>query len=692
MFTGRESVTPINWDNIPQYLRERACWTVWFIPEWLPGAEKPKKKLRLPSGETMPEKYEITKNTGTFAQVQEACKKNRRFYPGFWIENTDGLIFLDYDGTPGNIPAIPQIPSYCEASAYGYGYHILGWYKGVKPSLPDTNEVYMGGRWIVMTGCIVDNRKDVNDLSDYLKRYIVTTTTKDATQSKPLIIPDTATARHTVLLPVVASMVSKNFPDNAIVAACQEINKERFIPPKTPDVIEAEVRKIIEWVKREELKKEAATIPAPMREVTEDEFNNIGKVENPRLTVNLPDSFVSEYIDYMGHLSDGFSEYQLAGAITLLSTVINRRAYLDLNVGIIHPNVWFFILGVSTISRKTTACKQVEDLIEMVSRWMLLSYPGSVEAFIEDLEGVDRVTHPDFKGHGLLIKDEAAGLLANMQKTYMSDARDTFCHFYECRPFSRKLRSGQRKQKTSFILQEPYLNILLATTPDNFSELTNTLDLTSGWLLRFMFIWPTYERKLRDKTARGTNDRERYNAVLKRLMDLTKFFSDHTIEFNFSIAGQSFYNQWERDHVARIQKSGIDDRGAYDRLSVYALKLAMIYTVAKNDFIETLGCEARTYKVEINDICLSEACRQVDEFFLPTSRLVSEAVGRCEDKNHIEKILGTLKRAGGKLRRSQLLRRVHLKVKDFNEALASLEEGGEVEEVSVRGERCYHLV
>jgi hypothetical protein len=550
----------------------------------------------------------------------------------------------------------------------------------------------MGGRWIVMTGCVVDNRKDVNDLTDFMKRYLVKNSAIGTPTKPPLKIPDNATARHTVLLPVVASMVSKNFPDNAIVAACQEINKERFIPPKSMDVIEAEVRKIIEWVKKEAAKKEAAAYPEQTRDISEDEFNNIRKVENPRLTVNLPKSFVSEYIDYMGHLSDGFSEYQLAGAITLLSTVINRRAYLDLNVGIIHPNVWFFILGVSTISRKTTACKQVEDLIEMVSRWMLLSYPGSVEAFIEDLEGVDRVAHPDFKGHGLLIKDEAAGLLANMQKTYMSDARDTFCHFYECRPFSRKLRSGQRKQKTSFILQEPYLNILLATTPDNFSELTNTLDLTSGWLLRFMFIWPTYERKLRDKTARGTNDRERYNAVLKRLMALTKFFSDHTVEFNFSIAGQSFYNQWERDHVAQIQKSGIDDRGAYDRLSVYALKLAMIYTVAKNDFIETLGCEARTYKVEIDDDCLYEACRQVDEFFLPTSRLVSEAVGRCEDKNHIEKILGTLKRAGGKLRRSQLLRRVHLKVKDFNEALGSLEEGGEVEEVSVKGERCYHLV
>lgn len=691
MLNRGKAMTPINFDNIPQYMREQPRWTVWLIPEWIPGAEKPKKVIRLPTGEPCPEGYAITKNTGTFDQVKTACSKNPRFYPGFWIENSDGIIFLDYDGTSKNIPPIPQIPSYCERSVYGYGYHILGWYKGVKPSLPETKEVYMGGRWIVMTGGIVDNRKDVNELSDYLKKY--TGTPNNNPKREPFKAPEyIGDNRNINLHKLACSLANKGISESAVLAAVKQENITKCHQP-LPDVeVVSLVKSACKFVKDNPATGNTIPAPLPRREVTEEEFNDIGKPENPRITVNLPDSFISQYINYMGHLSDGFSEYQLAGAITLISTVINRRAFLDLNVGIIHPNVWVFILGVSTISRKTTACKQVEDLIEMVSRWMLLSYPGSVEAFIEDLEGDTRVTHPDFKGHGLLIKDEAAGLLANMQKTYMSDARDTFCHFYECRPFSRKLRSGQRKQKTSFILEKPYLNMLLATTPDNFSELTNTLDLSSGWLLRFMFIWPTYERKLRDKSARAQTDRERYNAVLKRLMALTKFFAEHEVEFNFSIAGQSYYNQWERDHVARIQKSSMDDRGAYDRLSVYALKLAMIFTVAKNDFIETLGYEAKTYKVEIDDDCLFEACRQVDEFFLPTSRLVSEAVGRCEDKNHIEKILGSLKRAGGKLRRSQLLRRVHLKVKDFNEALDSLEEGGEVEEVSVKGERCYHLI
>lgn len=429
------------------------------------------------------------------------------------------------------------------------------------------------------------------------------------------------------------------------------------------------------------------------QEMTEDEFAQLGKQENPRLTVNLPKSLITDYIEYMRHLSDGFSEYQLGGVLAILSTLINRRASLALNVGTIFTNLWIFILGVSTISRKSTAIKRADEMIIFTNSWAKLSFPGSGEAFIEDLEG-DRRTEkypPECKGHGILIKDEAAQLLASMQKTYMSGMRDVFCDFYECTFFSRMLRSGQRNKKTSFVLNEPYLNVLLATTPDNFSSLTNTLDLTSGWLLRFLFIFPNYERKLRDKTARAEGDKERYNAVLKQIVDLSTFFKGHTIEFNFSIAGQSFYNQWERDHVARIQKSGIDDRGAFDRLSVYALKLSMIYTVAKHDFIESRTIDAKIYNVDINDDCLVEACRQVDEFFLPNARLVSDLVGKNEDKNCIEKTLGALKRAGGKLTRTLLMRHVHLKRKELDEALEALKEGGEVVECTVGGERCYIL-
>lgn len=237
-------MTTIVWDNIPQYLRDKPRWTVWLIPDWNPGTEKPKKILRLPSGESMPEKYEITKNTGTFSQVREACSKNPRFYPGFWIEKSDGLIFMDYDGKPGDIPAIPQLPSYCEKSAYGYGYHILGWYQGEKPKIPEdkpdyTPEIYQGGRWIIITGSLVDTRRDINDLTDYLKKY---TGKKGGTNKFRL--PDNITEgeRNNTLHKYASSMRGKGSTDTEILDALVNANRERCHPPLPEDEVKSIAR------------------------------------------------------------------------------------------------------------------------------------------------------------------------------------------------------------------------------------------------------------------------------------------------------------------------------------------------------------------------------------------------------------------------------------------------------------------
>lgn len=207
----------------------------------------------------MPEKYKITENTGTFEQVIEACKKNERFFPGFWIKEEDGLIFFDYDGTSDNIHTIPQFPSYCERSVYGYGYHILGWYKGDKPDIPidDPNyahECYTWGRWVVITGDVVDGRVDINDLTDTLQKYI--TPPDNGNKSNPFKVPVTAESRHPVLKSMVGSMVSKGYSFKSILAACQEENIATFKPPKTREQIEKEVTNMYDWAMKKQVIKE----------------------------------------------------------------------------------------------------------------------------------------------------------------------------------------------------------------------------------------------------------------------------------------------------------------------------------------------------------------------------------------------------------------------------------------------------
>jgi hypothetical protein len=162
-------------ENIPEYLRKQAKWTVFFCPSWKLGDPKPTKKICLPNGSPMLPNYEITKNGVTFDRVSDLCIRNPLLYPAFYFEpaSKDGIIFIDVDCENGISPSIPTIPTYCEKSVYG-GFHCLGWYKGKKPIIPGIDEIYMGGRWIVLTGECVDGRGDINDLTDFLKEYTTT--------------------------------------------------------------------------------------------------------------------------------------------------------------------------------------------------------------------------------------------------------------------------------------------------------------------------------------------------------------------------------------------------------------------------------------------------------------------------------------------------------------------------------------
>jgi hypothetical protein len=323
---------------------------------------------------------------------------------------------------------------------------------------------------------------------------------------------------------------------------------------------------------------------------------------------------------------------------------------------------------------------------------MLLSYPGSPEAFIEDLEGEGRVSGTENIGHGILCRDEAGGILSSLQKTYMSDMRDLFCQLYDCRPFTRKLRTSQRKAKTTFNIRDTYLCMFFATTPDIFSIYTKLEDLTSGWLLRFIYYYPNHQRKLRDISTMSEKDWDRQKNIAKHLQTIITFFKDHEIEFRFSIVGLSFYNDWKNKHLNQMQQEKQEDRGMFDRLSIYALKMAMLYTIGKDSMVSEMKPDApRLIRMDIDDDCLTTACKHIDQYFYPVSKIVFDTVGKNEDKNVIEKVLGTIRRAGGKISRTNLMKRTHVKQRDLDDAISTLIESEEIQENTDGEVRTYSL-
>jgi hypothetical protein len=402
-----------------------------------------------------------------------------------------------------------------------------------------------------------------------------------------------------------------------------------------------------------------------IKSISEEELNGLNIATRPRLQNGLEDDhFISQYLEYGAATCDAFLEYHFSGALTLLSVAVGRKLVIKLKQGLIHPNIWSFNLGPSTISRKSTAIAKMEDMLKVVCPETAIPKSFSPEALIEHLSECP-VSY--------LVKDEAAQLLASMKKQYMEDVRDFFSEIYDNRDFRRKLRTGKRKDKTDFQITDPYIVQSYATTNTLFREHTTTLDLTSGWLMRFLYFAPNYRKPSMAFEVETGAEAELYGRSLGRFSGLYRLFSQiEETEIEPEPKAMKFYQKWQlsTENALMEENDGEISLSLFGRLQVYALKLAVLFTVGR-----------RGYKVgdKISLAYMQEAVRQVDEYFLPVGRSVVLEVGRSEQTNLQNQIIGTLERCGGKMKRPDLLRSLHQKLKDVADALAALVESGEIE-------------
>jgi hypothetical protein len=405
--------------------------------------------------------------------------------------------------------------------------------------------------------------------------------------------------------------------------------------------------------------------------ISSEELEALPLVENPRLEINLePENAIMCYIKYGKKTGDAYPEYHYGMALSNISIATARNLVLKLKQGDIFPNIWAFLLGRSTISRKTAAIAKGEQFAKDLFPYASLPQSYSPEGLIEELSENPR---------SYLIKDEAGAMLAAMQKNYMLEMRDLYCVLYDCQSYKRKLRSGQRKERKLFEIIDPYINIVTATTPETFREYTTLLDLTSGWLLRFIYFYPNYRKDWMAFKPVEEEDFALYGEVLGRLSRIKGMFynREKPLEIFLEPEAWEYYQAWQEARESEMQDTTDSiELALWGRLAFYALKLAMLFTVGRSGYREDT-------KVSLAHI--TEACRQIDEYFLPVGRLVAEEVARGEATNLQNKILGTLSRNGGRILRKDLLKALHATLRDVRDALDALKQSEEISIVERKG-------
>ncbi len=398
--------------------------------------------------------------------------------------------------------------------------------------------------------------------------------------------------------------------------------------------------------------------------ISEEDLKELPKSFNPRLEVHLEDSnFITKYMVYGKTTSDAYEEYHFASGLVLLSVAADRQIVISMKHGDIYPNIWIFPIGDSTVSRKTTAHKLCKLILK--NKYPKRSLPSSFspEALMDAISATPRCYY---------LKDEAGSLLSSLCKDYMAETRDFLAEIFECDDYYRKLKKSECQ------IINPYITQYLMTTPDNLKEYTTPLDLTSGWLLRYLWMYPNYPKEWKPFAEKDASDFERfttitgeYNLIVEKLATARRL--------TMTEESMQFYQEWHRsiEEVAMREADNIT-KALAGRLTTYAIKMAALFTIGRADFDENS-------KIELPHI--QEAARLVVEYFLPIGKIIIDEVARAESKNLQEKILGTLKRFNGRISQRDLLRALHTKLSDVDDAIKALMLSEEIQSVQVNGKK-----
>lgn len=373
---------------------------------------------------------------------------------------------------------------------------------------------------------------------------------------------------------------------------------------------------------------------------------------------NQQEGFVEEYIEWASSLGDAATQYHQAGAFTILSALLSGRVTLPTSYGPVVPNLWFMILGDTTLTRKSTAMDIATDLLAEVDQDAILATDGSVEGLMQGLS-----TRP--KRPSIFLRDEFSGLLEMItKKDYYAGMAEVLTKLYDGKLQKRILR------KEEITVRDPILLILAGGIRNRVQGLLTHEHVSSGFIPRFIFVTAESDtsrlQPLGPPTVKDLGNREVLLEKMEAIVDHYGQASHVTVKAlgqRTPVAAHSpaeltrdawkRYNQLENDLV----QSGLDSEKPelmtplFDRLAKNTLKAAVLLAAARQ-----VGGTHGKVVVELIDIL--HAIRYAKQWRAYAVEIVN-GIGKTTYERDLERILGAIVKRPG-ISRSTLMQSYHL--------------------------------
>jgi Protein of unknown function (DUF3987) len=310
-----------------------------------------------------------------------------------------------------------------------------------------------------------------------------------------------------------------------------------------------------------------------------DGAGRVAEQQSADLIWEPPIGVLRDYENHWLPTSDAPRVYQVACAMSVLSTVVSNRIWLPFGGQSVYCNLWVLILGPSSFYRKSTCIAKAKRTIQQLSvredgepdRSPLLPDEFSREALLKRLSE---------RGQGLMTFSEFSGFLALLGRDYMSGTKETLSDLYDCQQtYSRSVGANE------FVIRNAYLNILAASQTDWFTDKLKAGDVRGGFLARFCY-WPAFT-KPRFIAVPPEPDQGLGRRLLGGLNEIRRLSGAVIL----SAEAKTVYTKWVERHERELEKSDrVGDLSPFwSRLSIMTLKFAMLIQVSHDRSLNVSG-------------------------------------------------------------------------------------------------------
>ena len=391
----------------------------------------------------------------------------------------------------------------------------------------------------------------------------------------------------------------------------------------------------------------------------------------------LPESVwqgpLAEYRELVKDTTEAPDAYHYLVAITIIGVMLGRRVHTLYGGGSLYSNIFGVAIGDSGITRKTTAWKRGEDLLNLVfskendgiiwsksdeekqakPEYTQVPGIGSAEGLLDALDGVRRIV--------LVTENELATILSKAKQSGTSTLIPKLTSLFDCPTLD-----GLKVKTKNVVVKEPFISILTASTPEWLSKHLQDQDIAGGFANRFVFVWgdpknpnpyPPAVDEMKQKTLA-----DKLGAIRSWAEEYGKSESG-----GFIAASKDAEEAFEPLYYAQIEKERETSLHAklIRRIPSYVWKIALV-----NAAID------KSTTIELKHI---QPAIDAVPFFEWSVQRTFEEFGISHTAKIEKRFLAFLDRAGGEAIRRNIYRNLGISAAECNIVVDNLKKAGEVE-------------